>query len=129
MTIPTASERDDIATPVCSGQRFWRGSNSLWSDVEYPRQHKRNGKPDQQQHDYHADHRARNFKKWKNLSETLRERPARNDVGDRHTIDFAPLQFLEKPLILTWTDRDDNLALPIDRQMGARTGASGAERA
>jgi hypothetical protein len=26
----------------------------------------------------------------------LRERPARNDVGDRHTIDFAPLQFLEK---------------------------------
>lgn len=37
-----------------------------------------------------------NIEDWKNLRKTLRERPARDDAGDRHTINFSSPHFLEE---------------------------------
>src|SRR5713101_259786 len=73
-----------------------RRFNSLRRHVEYPCENKRDRKTNQQQRDNDPNHGVRNLENRKDLSQTLCERPARNDVGDRDAINFAPLQFIEE---------------------------------
>src|SRR5262249_41890405 len=81
---------------MCSRRSFWRGPDSLWCHVEHPGKDKRDRETDEQQHDEEADPRRGNIEDWKDLRETLSERPTRDDVGDRHTINLSPLQFLKE---------------------------------
>ena len=66
------------------------------SDVEHPSENKRDRKTDQQQRDHNPDDRVRNVENRKDLSKSLRERPTHNDVRDRDSINFSPLQFFEE---------------------------------
>ena len=70
--------------------------DSLRRDVEYPSQHKRDRKPDQQERDDDTDHRVGNLENRKDLGKALRERPAANRIRDRDAIDFSPLHFFEE---------------------------------
>src|SRR5262249_47921379 len=116
---PNSEKRDDVPAPGCAARSHGCGLDSLRRHVEYPGENKRHRKTDQQQYDDRAKNRVRNVKTRKDLSEPLRERPARHDVGDRNPVNFSPLQFLQEAVHKTWLRwtayRDHNSTIASSR--------------
>src|SRR4029077_8854316 len=65
-------------------------------DLKTPRKHKRDRQPDDNEKDNQPDHPVRNIKDWKNLRDSLRKRPAADDVRNRNLINVASLQLGEE---------------------------------
>ena len=74
----------------------FRALNSLRRDFEHPAQNKRDRQTDNDEQDNQANDPVRNIENWKNLRDSLRERPARDDVGDGDLVNIAPLSSTKK---------------------------------
>ena len=70
--------------------------NSLRRDFEHPGQNKRDRQTDNDEQDKQANDPVRNIENRKNLRDSLRQRPARDDVGDRDLVNIAPLKLDKK---------------------------------
>src|SRR4029077_15248509 len=102
----TGSSGDDHADPdqhyhIPSTMRSGRAgrrsrADPLRSDIIDPSESERDRKPDQQQRDDNAYHRIGNLENRKDLSQTLRERPAHHRIRNGHAINLPPLQFLKE---------------------------------
>src|SRR5436190_16745556 len=66
--------------------------NSLRRNLERPGKNQRDWKPDDDEKNNQSDRPVWNIEHWKNLRDSLRERPTGDDVGNRDFVNVAPLQ-------------------------------------
>src|SRR5205085_1116019 len=70
--------------------------NSVRGDLEHPGQNKRDWQTENNEQNNQSNDPVRNVEDWKNLRDSLRERPAGDNVSDRDLVNIAPLQLGEK---------------------------------
>src|SRR5437588_7207318 len=70
--------------------------NSLRRDLEHPGQNKRDRQTENDEQNNQSNDPVWNVEDWKNLRDSLRERPAGHNVSDRDLVNIAPLQLGEK---------------------------------
>src|SRR5262249_35119063 len=75
---------------------IFRALYSFGRDLKCPGKDQRNRKPDDDEHDYQTNDPSRNVEDWKNLSDSLRQRPPTDCVRDCDLIDVPPLQLAEE---------------------------------
>src|SRR5205085_6843723 len=74
--------------------------NSVRGDLEHPGQNKRDWQTENNEQNNQSNDPVRNVEDWKNLRDSLRERPAGDNVSDRDLVNIAPLQLGEKTVDL-----------------------------
>src|SRR5207249_4882194 len=70
--------------------------NSVRGDLERPGQNKGDRQTDDDEQNNQSNDPVRNIEDRKNLRDSLRERPAGDDVSDRNLVNVAPLQLPEE---------------------------------
>ena len=78
------------------GIGLFGGLDPFRCDLKCPREDKREGEADDKHDNDQSDDPTRNIEHWKHLSDSLRQRPASDDVGNGNLIYIAPLKLGEK---------------------------------
>src|SRR5439155_26359377 len=70
--------------------------NSVRGDLEHPGQNTRDWQTENNEQYNQSNDPVWNIENWKNLRDSLRERPTGDDVSDRDFVNIAPLQLGKK---------------------------------
>ena len=103
--------------------------NSLRRQLEHPGQNERDRQTENDEHDNQADRPVRNIEHGKHLRDSLRERPARDDVGDRNLVNIAPLQLGEEVVDLHFLRLCFSPVNFLDQRLKARRTAHDCHKA